>query len=393
MRLQDGSLLTYCTNIHPGESWAQTFASLKRNLPRVKAMAAPTKPFGVGLRLSAEAAEGLGSPDERAAFQDFLAAEDLFVFTLNGFPYGAFHGTRVKEDVYQPDWRSEQRLAYSNRLADILAPLLPEGGFGSISTVPGTFKPLAAGAEALMADMMLRHVAHLVRLFEVTGRTVALAPEPEPCCFLETIAESVRFFEDHLYSRAAAERLAALAGMTVSGAQDALRRHLGLCYDVCHAAVEFEDARGSIAVLKAAGIPVHKLQLSAALRLTPGPDQLHAIGAYAEGTYLHQTVTRGTDGAVTRYLDLPDALGAAGALAAQEWRVHFHVPIFQADIPPLATTQDFLSEILALHREGPISPHLEVETYTWDVLPAELRALPVEEAIARELQWVEARLA
>jgi hypothetical protein len=393
MHLPDGSLLSYCTNIHPGESWADTLTSLKRHLPKVKGAVAPDKPFGVGLRLSAQAADGLGQPDERVAFQDFLAAEDLFVFTINGFPYGAFHGTRVKEDVYQPDWRGEERLTYSNRLADILATLLPEGAFGSISTVPGTFKPLAAGAEAQMADMMLRHVAHLVRLHEATGRVIALAPEPEPCCFLETIEESVRFFEDHLYSRAAVQRLAELAGKTVSGAEDALRRHLGLCYDVCHAAVEFEDARGSIAALRAAGIPIHKLQLSAALRLAPGPGRLDALRAYAEGTYLHQTVTRSADGAVTRYLDLPDALGSPEALAAEEWRVHFHVPIFQADIPPLATTQDFLSEILALHRESPISPHLEVETYTWDVLPAELRALPVEEAIARELKWVEARLA
>src|SRR5262245_35488476 len=237
MHLADGSLLSYCTNIHPGESWADTLASLRRHLPRVKAAVAPGKPFGVGLRLSAQAASDLAGPDQLAAFQDFLAAEDLFVFTLNGFPYGAFHGTRVKEDVYQPDWRSQERLTYSNTLADILAALLPEGGFGSISTVPGTFKPLGRGAEALMADMMLRHVAHLVRLLEATGRTIALAPEPEPCCFLETIEESVRFFQDHLYSRASAGRLAELAGMTLSGAEDPLRRHLGLCYDVCHAAV------------------------------------------------------------------------------------------------------------------------------------------------------------
>ncbi len=393
MQLTDGSLLSYCTNIHPGESWADTFASLKRHLPRVKAAAARTKPMGVGLRLSADAAQGLSAARQQAAFRDFLAAEDLFVFTINGFPYGAFHGQRVKEDVYQPDWRDERRLTYSNLLADLLAPLLPEDGFGSISTVPGTFKPLAKGAEALMADMMLRHVAHLIGVRQATGRTIALALEPEPCCFLETIDESVEFFTQHLHSPAAAQRLAELAKISADEAAAALPRHLGLCYDVCHAAVEFEDARGSIADLTAAGIPIHKLQLSAALRLTPAPEQFDALRAYAEGTYLHQTVTRGPDGAVTRYLDLPEALSTPAAAEAQEWRVHFHVPIFQADIAPLATTQNFLADILALHREQPISQHLEVETYTWDVLPPALRALPVEEAIARELQWVEARLA
>ena len=392
MLLPDGSLLSYCTNIHPGETWPETFASLTRHLPSVKTAVAPERPFGVGLRLSADAAEGLAAPDAMAAFREFLAAQDLFVFTINGFPYGAFHGTRVKENVYQPDWRSEARLAYSNRLADILAELLPDGGFGSISTVPGTFKALSAGAEPLMAEMMLRHVAHLVALQHETGKTIALAPEPEPCCFLETIAESVAFFEEHLYSSTAAARLSDLAGISSADAQIALRRHLGLCYDVCHAAVEFEDAAASLTALRSAGIPVHKLQLSAALRLSPGASQRDAISAYAEGTYLHQTVTRASDGTITRYVDLPDAFGAPEALAAEEWRVHFHVPIFEADIAPLATTQDFLAEILTLHRETPISPHLEVETYTWDVLPSALRAVPVEAAIARELQWVEARL-
>ncbi len=164
MLLPDGALLTYCTNIHPGESWPDLFASLKQHLPRVKAGFAPTKPFGVGLRLSAEAAAVLHAPGALAAFRDFLAAEDLFVFTINGFPYGAFHGQRVKEAVYQPDWRDERRLTYTNQLADILAELLPASGFGSISTVPGTFKTLGKGAEALMADMMLRHAAHLIGL-------------------------------------------------------------------------------------------------------------------------------------------------------------------------------------------------------------------------------------
>ncbi len=392
MRIGDGTFLTYCTNIHPGETWPDTFDSLKRHIPKVKASVAPTEPFGIGLRLSADASEGLMGRDAFAAFLDFLAAENLFVFTINGFPYGPFHGTRVKEDVYQPDWRDEHRLLYSNELADTLARLLPEDGFGSISTVPGTFKSLAKGAEGVMADMMLRHVRHLIRIRERTGKTIALAIEPEPCCFLETVDESVAFFKDYLFSKAAIQRIAELAKISASEAEAALPRHLGLCYDVCHAAVEFEDARASVAALQSAGIPIHKLQLSAALRLRPGQRQLDAVKAFAEGTYLHQTVTRGPDGGITRYVDLPDALAAPAAAAADEWRVHFHVPIFHPDIPPLATTQDFLAEILAIHRETPISQHLEVETYTWDVLPPALRGLPVDEAIARELQWVEGRL-
>jgi hypothetical protein len=235
-------------------------------------------------------------------------------------------------------------------------------------------------------------VAYLIGLAERTGKTVALALEPEPCCFLETIEESIRFFEDHLFSPAAGARVAELTGLAATDTASALRRHLGLCYDVCHAAVEFESAADSIRALRSARIPIHKLQLSAALRLAPGPRQLQALQAYAEGTYLHQVVARAAGGGLTRYVDLPDALASAATSPAEEWRVHFHVPIFTADIAPLATTQDFLAEILALHREDAIAPHLEVETYTWDVLPPELRSLPLDQAIARELQWVMARL-
>ncbi|WP_170937383.1 MULTISPECIES: metabolite traffic protein EboE [Rhodomicrobium] len=392
MLLADGALLTYCTNIHPGESWPEVFASLKQHLPAVKAAVSPDKPFGVGLRLSAEAAEGLRAPAAMAAFRDFLAAKDLYVFTINGFPYGAFHGQRVKEAVYQPDWRDERRLEYSNLLADLLEQLLPASGFGTVSTVPGTFKTLGEGAETQMADRMLRHAAHLIGLAERTGKTIALALEPEPCCFLETIEESVWFFEDHLFSPAAVARVAELTGLSATATASALRRHLGLCYDVCHAAVEFENPAASILALRSAGIPIHKLQLSAALRLAPKLRQFQALQAYAEGTYLHQVVTRDAGGGLTRYEDLPDALAAAATSPAEEWRVHFHVPIFEADITPLATTQDFLMHILALHREEAIAPHLEVETYTWDVLPPALRSLPLDQAIARELQWVMARL-
>jgi sugar phosphate isomerase/epimerase len=334
----------------------------------------------------------LNEPGARADLKRLLADANLVPVTVNGFPYGPFHGTRVKEEVYKPDWLAKERLAYTCDLADLMADIAAGDEPVSLSTVPGTFRPLAIGREAEIADNLLRAAAHCVSLRDRTGVTVALAIEPEPCCFIETIAESVDFFRTHLLSDAAARRLAELTGLTDSAAAEALPRHLGLCYDVCHAAVEFENAGESISALRAAGIPIQKLQLSAALRLTPGPRQLEALNAFAEGTYLHQVVTRAAGGSLTRYVDLPDALTQASTSPAEEWRVHFHVPIFEADIEPLGTTQDFLAEILALHRDTPISSHLEVETYTWDVLPPALRGMPVDEAIARELQWVKARL-
>ena len=390
MDLADGlGRLTYCSNIHPGERWDDVRRVLAERVPAVKAKVAPARTMGVGLRLAAVAAEALDAPEALADLQGLLRAHDLDVFTINGFPYGPFHGTAVKAQVYQPDWRTDERLAYSNRLADILAALVPAGGFGTVSTVPGTFKPLAAGHEAAMAERLIDHVAHLVALRARTGRTVALTLEPEPCCFLETIAEAIAFFEQYLFAETAVRRLAERTGLDRGEAQAALPRHLGLCYDVCHAAVEYEDPDASFDALDRAGVPVHKLQLSAALRIDRVDDAARtALAAFDEPTYLHQVVARTPDGALRRHVDLAEALALGAAADGEAWRVHFHVPIFIDAMARFATTQDFLKAVLARHRARPIAPHLEVETYTWDVLPERWRGVAVEDAIARELDWV-----
>ncbi len=390
MRINDSAHLTYCTNIHAGESWDEISSRLKTHLPLIKAATSPDKPMGVGLRLSAIAAETLAAPAELATFQAFLDEGGYYVFTINGFPYGPFHGKRVKEQVYQPDWSDDARLVYSNRLADVLAALLPDGMTGSISTVPGGFKPLVAapGMVERMTETLIRHVAKLVDVERRTGRHLALALEPEPWCFLETIEETVRYFEDHLVSTDARQWLAELCGLTAPAAETALRRHLGVCYDVCHAAVEYEDPAGSIQALRGAGIQIPKLQLSAALRI---PEVTAAtplmLSGFDEPVYLHQVIERrGAD--LVRYLDLPAAIAALEEAIGHEWRVHFHVPIFLAELQHFATTQDFLKDILAIQRTSPISDHLEVETYTWDVLPKRYREVAVSSAIARELDWV-----
>ena len=382
--------LTYCTNIHAGETWDEVFSRLQANLPAIKAEASPDAALGVGLRLSAIAAKTLSASDRLDEFRAFLADGDYYVFTINGFPYGPFHGQRVKQQVYQPDWSHEERLTYSDGMAELLAAILPEGMDGSISTVPGTFKPLASepGMIEHITDHLLRHAARLVDIERTTGKTIALALEPEPCCFLETIEETVSYFEEHLFAPNACRRLGGLTGLSSSVAGAALRRHLGVCYDVCHAAVEYEDPAGSIEALNAAGIAIPKIQLSAALRIPEVTDDVNeTLAGFAEPVYLHQVIERHTDSLI-RYLDLPDALEALDQALGHEWRVHFHVPIFLDELQHFSTTQDFLKEILALHRKTPISNHLEVETYTWGVLPERYRGVPVSNAIARELNWV-----
>jgi sugar phosphate isomerase/epimerase len=361
--------LTYCTNIHPGETWAEVSANLRRHVVAVKARVCPDAPFGVGLRLSARAAHELADgalPD----LQRLLADHDLYVFTINGFPYGTFHGAPVKAAVYRPDWREDERVAYTNLLADLLADLLPDGVDGSISTVPGCFRDRAGDPAAIaeIAANLHRSAAHCAAIARATGKHITLAIEPEPCCVIETLDEAIALFTDHL------------RGVP----------HLGLCLDACHAAVEYEDLPAALAAVRAAGIPIAKLQLSAGLRIAPvSQAQRTALVRFSDDVYLHQVVAR-RGRALTRYTDLPAAL--ADPAPSDEWRVHFHVPIVRDDLGAFASTQDFLADLLAHHRRQPLSPHLEVETYTWDVLPAELRALPITDAIASELAWVRARL-
>ncbi len=383
--------LTYCTNIHAGESWEEIEASLRIHVPPIKAAVAPDRPFGLGLRLSGIAADALAGAGTRERFAALLADQDVYVFTVNAFPYGPFHGTRVKEEVYQPDWTTNERLRFTNLAADHLAALLPAGVIGSVSTVPGCFKLRAAapGAVEAMAARLVDHAAHLVRIEQETGRRIALAIEPEPCCFLETIEESVRFFEDQLFSVASRERLAAASGLARGEAEAALRAHLGICYDVCHAAVEFEEPAGSLRALASAGIAIPKLQLSSAIRIKAVDEQTEVrLRAFDDGVYLHQVVERRPDGRITRHPDLgPAFAGLRSGEARGEWRVHCHVPIFLEDLGGLGTTQDFLRAVIACCRTEAISPHLEVETYTWDVLPSQHAGEDKAASIAREIAW------
>ena len=384
--------LTYCTNIHPGETWPEVLAQLKQHVSAIRAEAAPDRPFGLGLRLGASAAETLRQPQALEELQDFLSAENSYVFTINGFPYGSFHGRPVKTAVYAPDWSTPERLSYTNGLAETLANLLPDNMRGSISTVPATFSGWVEGRMPAIRENYVRHAAHLVQLRQRTGKDIALALEPEPKCFLETLEETARYFEEELFGEEAISLLAELAGLPRGAAADALRRHIGVCYDVCHAAVEFELARERLELLRSKGISIPKLQLSSALKVALVTNETVAqLRPFDEPVYLHQVVAK--DGsAFKRYLDLPEALADIDANIGSEWRIHFHVPIFLAEMHHFSTTQDFLRQILALHLEKPISDHLEVETYTWDVLPEPYRGTPVAQAIARELNWVRQQL-
>jgi len=226
--------LTYSTLVHPGDTWEEMWTSLVTYVPKVKARVAPRAPFGVSLRLSARSAETLaGNRAERDKLKKFLADNDLYLYTVNAFPYGPFKNQIVKEQVYEPDWRSEERTRYTINVADVLADVVPAEISPSIQSAPLGFKPRVTGADVVASytQHVLRVAAHLVGLASRTGRTVTLALEPEPFCFLETTDETIEYFSTQLYSGAAATSLAKLAGIPISEAHAALRRHLGIVFD------------------------------------------------------------------------------------------------------------------------------------------------------------------
>jgi hypothetical protein len=382
--------LTYCTNIHAGQSWQDIRASLDDYVPAIKSAVAPSQPMGIGLRLSGEAAATVRQPETLAAFLDQLSALGAYVFTINAFPFGPFHGVRVKEDVYLPDWRDRERLAFTANSAAVLAGILPNGLEGSISTVPGAFKPNGRSSEAIaaMARNLMMAVADLVDLKRRTGKHIALALEPEPCCFLETTDESIAFFEGALLKPDTLDMLCGITGVGRSEAEILLRRHLGICYDVCHGSVEYEDTVAALDRLLAAGIAIPKIQLSAAMRVPAmTKDLINSVMRYNDGVYLHQSIVRRDDN-LSRHVDLPDAVTAFGEGQADgEWRIHCHVPVFLADLGEISSTRSDLVATLAALRRRTRSSHLEVETYTWDVLPDNVRTGSKSADIAREIAF------
>ena len=388
--------LTYSTLVHPGDTWEQMWASLTTYVPKVKARVAPNQRFGVSLRLSANSADTLvKSKPEREKLKKFLGDNDMYLYTVNAFPYGAFKGTTVKEQVYEPDWRSEERSRYTMNVADVLADVCPSEISPSIQSAPLGFKPRVTGDDVVASytDHVMRVVAHLVGLEQRTGRVVTLALEPEPYCFLETTDETVDYFTHHLYSGAAAETVAKLAHIPISEAHVALRRHLGMVFDICHQALEYENMAEALQKLVDAGIPIFKLQEAAALHVPEVTQStVDALKRYAKTIYLTQTVEK-KDGKLTRYLNLEDAFAAWDkAPGPREWRTHFHVPVFLDDLGPFRTTRFAIEDALRVHKNKPLSRQLEIETYTWDVLPENLKTGDIVDYVCRELDWVRGQL-
>ena len=386
--------LTYCTNIHPADGWEAVFSSLARYGPALKARFSPDEPFGLGLRLSARDARELLQGQRLDAFRKFLEEEGLYVALINGFPYGPFHGTAVKASVYAPDWREDARVDYTRDLITILGGILPPAVDGGISTAPLSYKPWLPAADADGWNVITRNVVRvaemLVRLRDEHGTRIHLDIEPEPDCSIENTGETLEFFGTRLLPRGA-PLLAAALGIGEDSAREQLLEHIRICFDCCHFAVEFEGAAEALDRIRGAGIKIGRIQLSSALDVSVPADAAQAqlvterLRPFADTTYLHQVVER-RNGELRHYRDLPDALARGADRSARHWRIHFHVPLFTESYGQLGSTQGYVAEVLRhMLRSG--ARHLEIETYTWDVLPAALK-LDLLDSIAREYEWV-----
>jgi len=402
MRLPSGEVLTYCTNIHPGESWREIRRNLDLYVLSVKASIANDMLFGIGLRLSASAAKELTEPNVLSEFKSWLSENNCYVFTINGFPYGSFHTLPVKENVYLPDWRSKDRISYTLMLADLLADLLPDEvvTYGSISTVPIGFREHIVTKEDHqdIVENILLVVKFLIELKNRKGKRIVLALEPEPCCYLETITETINFLEQSIFSESSIHQVGNHLKIGYLDAELEIRKHIGICFDLCHAAVEFEDATGIIQKILSSNILVPKIQISNSLNITSvNTETVQGLLEFEDGVYLHQVVEK-VGQKLNRYKDIKEAVSSYHLRSKEkdmdnhEWRVHFHVPIFLESLSIFHTTQQFIRDILLAHSQHALTQHLEVETYAWSVLPKQYRDEDVTRLITRELVWAKALL-
>ncbi|PHQ62199.1 MAG: xylose isomerase [Maribacter sp.] len=385
--------LTYCTNIHPGFDWQTTFESLKEHVPKIKQQVSKNRQFGLGLRLSNKASEELGLQENLAEFQKWLLENEVYVFTMNGFPYGNFHDERVKDKVHAPDWTTKDRVTYTKRLFDQLAFLLPEGISGGISTSPISYKHwhatdgLKHKALGVGAEHLAEIVLHLYAIESDTGKYLHLDIEPEPDGMLENSDEVLHFFSEYLLP-IASSILTDKLGKDKEEVSKIIHRYITVCYDICHFSLAYEEPEDTFRKFDTAGIKIGKIQVSAALKIlskASGNSKIwETLALFDEPTYLHQ-VTEKIDGRVKTYNDLPLVLENKNDFT--ELRAHFHVPIFLERFGELYSTQDHIIKVIQYLKKRPVSEHLEIETYTWDVLPNALKK-DLTESIIREINWL-----
>ena len=378
MQIKNGIHLAYCTNIHRGEGWNETFHGLNEYTLKVKEKVSQSDPFAIGLRLGYKAALELSETGSRNLdeFIKWLHHNNCYIFSINGFPYGQFHGSRVKEQVYSPDWTFDSRVEYTNLLFDILAEILPSGMSGSVSTLPGSFKEFIQD-DTQQGNVIIENLArcgkHINDLIEKTGKDLHLGLEPEPLGWFENTPETLSFFK----------RFRNIHG-------DEFDNVIGVNYDTCHLAIEYENAKESLLLLKNNNIKISKIHLSSALKLKPNQQTVDSLKEYQDDVYLHQVIAKLQNGDLIRFKDLPDAIEnfLKGNCNDDEWRVHFHIPLHASPDSLFDDTRDHIKDTLSVLSSDPeMCKHLEMETYTWEVLPNSMQSNSVVDQLSLEYDW------
>ncbi|HCE47045.1 MAG TPA: hypothetical protein DET40_26150 [Lentisphaeria bacterium] len=369
MKINAKAHLCYSMNVFAEKDWLAEDSEIRKTVLRLRreVTGSDSAKFAIGMWLDAATACEFRKKANLQGFKKWLSSNNLYVFTFNAFPYGNFHGRPVKKEVYLPDWTTKERLKYTCMIADILAELLPPGVTGSLSTLPGAYKANVNSEKqvAKVAANLQAATNHLRSIHGKTGKKIILGIEPEPDCLWESPFEFIEFYNKYFFSRVRE------------------KKYLGICYDTCHQEVLFGKPGEGLRNLIRNKIPIAKFQLSAALK-APTHGSKKALAKFADEVYLHQTRVLEKDGTVSRYLDLPDAMRSADR--KRPWIVHYHIPIFTSKLPGgLIAAKQELEEIL---KTAGASSNLEIETYTFSVLPDKMKKLGLINSMKKEYDWV-----
>lgn len=393
MKIRTGHL-TYCSNIHSGEQWDEHFQELKTNFPSIREKYSLTEDMAIGLRISNAASITLLQEEKLNELKQWLKTNNSYLFTFNGFPYGNFHKTKVKDQVHFPDWTTADRLNYTLRLFKILSALLPKNvASGGISTSPLSYKYWRNDKEE--SDEVMRNATkniievlkYLHQHEQKTGQSLHLDIECEPDGLLSNSSDYIAWYNEYLLPMTAIQ----FEGLNYNEVKKITKNHIKLCYDICHFAVEFEDPEQAIDTLTKNDLSIGKVQISSAMEMKISGDvqeKIKRIKDFDEPVYLHQVVIKSLNNSIKRYRDLSDALMYEDIREGDIWRIHYHVPIFYKNYGLLESTQSYISNTLKILVKEGLCDHYEVETYTWEVLPEKIQN-SLNDSIARELKWAE----
>lgn len=367
--------ITYCMNVHPGERLEDIQIALEKVTIPLREAFAPDGFFPIGLRLGVGVAKALREPRVLKRFVSMLQHNRLATLGINGFPYGTFHGERVKEQVYQPDWNSALRVDYTRDLFYALAqlPIAQMGDYSaSVTTVPLGYRLEGDISETIFEDLC--EIALFLRKLEgFTGKRMCLALEPEPDCLLESTQTTIDFFE----------RLWRHPLWT-----SAYRHYIGVCFDTCHFAVNYEDPLRALQRLVAAKIPIARIQVSAALAFHPQTSP-EALRPYIDTVYLHQTRVSDSHLGIRSYRDFTEETLAC--VKGKSGRIHYHIPLAWAGTTELQTTRSLLTPAFWRYVRAGGWP-LEIESYAYHVYPDNLRKKTLSEWLLEDLMWVKRQL-